>query len=57
MLITSDEDGFVDVFKLLISDNIRVDDGINFDENKEENFSEIAIKYRRIQTTHVLLEY
>jgi ankyrin repeat protein len=41
-LITACQYGFIDIVKILISDNI----GINFDWNKEENPLEIAIKYR-----------
>jgi ankyrin repeat protein len=56
-LITSSGNGFVDIVKLLISEKIRVNYGRNFDDNKEENSLEIAIKYRQIETIHVLLEH
>jgi ankyrin repeat protein len=52
-LITACQNGFVDIVELLISQNI----GIYFDNDKEENPLEIAIKYRQIETIHVLLEH
>jgi ankyrin repeat protein len=50
-LITACQNGFVDIVKILISENI----GIN--DNEEENPLEIAIKYRQIEVIHVLLEH
>ncbi|CAF1088242.1 unnamed protein product [Adineta steineri] len=52
-LITACQNGFVDIVQLLISQNI----GVDFDIEKEENPLEIAIKYRQIETIHVLLEH
>jgi len=52
-LITARQYGFIDIVKILISDNI----GINFDWNKEENPLEIAIKYRQIEILDILLEH
>jgi len=53
-LITACQNGFVDIVRLLLAQQI----GIHHDDNKDgENPLEIAIKYRRIETIHVLLEH
>jgi ankyrin repeat protein len=54
-LITACCNGFVDIVRLLLSENI----GIDIDDNnkQQENPLEIAIKYRQIETIHVLLEH
>jgi ankyrin repeat protein len=52
-LITACQNGFVDIVRLLLSQEI----GINPNNNAEENPLEIAIKYRQIQTLHELLEH
>ena len=48
-LITACRNGFVDIVKILISENL----GINSDENPLE----IAIQYRQIEIIHILLEH
>jgi ankyrin repeat protein len=52
-LITACQNGFIDIIRLLLSQEI----GIDHDNNQEENPLEIAIKYRRIETIHELLEH
>jgi ankyrin repeat protein len=56
-LITACQNGFVDIVRLLLSQEIGIDYNNNNNNNKEENPLEIAIKYRRIETIHELLEH
>ncbi|CAF3262966.1 unnamed protein product [Rotaria socialis] len=63
-LITACRNGFVDIVRLLLSQNIGLDHENNNndkeqkeEEEEEENPLEIAIKYRQIETIHVLLEH
>jgi ankyrin repeat protein len=56
-LITACQNGFADIVQVLLSEQIGVHDGMDFDNNKEDNPLEIAIKYRHTETVHVLLEH
>ena len=56
-LIAACQNGFADIVEILTSENIGVNYGLDFDSNQEENPLEIAIRYRQIQTIHVLLEH
>lgn len=48
--------GFIDIVKLLISQNIGVDFDTDVDHDNDENPLEIAIKYRQSETVNILLE-
>lgn len=52
-LIPACEKGYVDIVRLLISENI----GLDFDPEREETPLEIAIKHRQTEVIHVLLEH
>jgi ankyrin repeat protein len=54
-LIAACQNGFVDIVQLLLSQQIGLD--YEMDSGQEDNPLEIAIKYRRIDTIHVLLEH
>ncbi|CAF1205520.1 unnamed protein product [Rotaria sordida] len=57
-LITACQNGYVDIVRLLLSQDIGIDYENNNKNNKEEeNPLEIAIKYRQIETIHTLLEH
>ena len=56
-LITACQNGFADIVKLLLSEDIGTRHGISADDAEQYNPLEIAIQGRRIETTHALLEH
>lgn len=55
LLITACQNGFADIVRLLLSENIGID--YDDDNDEEENPLEVAIKCRQVETIHVLLEH
>ena len=56
-MITACQYDYADIVKRLIFYDIGIDYGMNLDHDNEENPLEIAIKYRQIESIHVLLEH
>ena len=56
-MITACQYGYADIVERLIFYDIGIDYGMNVHYDNEENPLEIAIKYRQIETIHVLLEH
>ena len=56
-LITACQHGFADIVQLLLAEDIGTQHGVSADSDQAYNPLEIAIRDRRIETTHALLEH